>query len=80
MTVICKKPGALIASLSFAHIKSAGMVKMAPAARDSPAEPRVCTILFSSIESLRKITRMIPIDITAAGMEADIVIPTHKPK
>ncbi len=65
---------------SAAHRKSAGRVKMAPAARDSPAEPIVCTILLSRIESRRRTMRMIPIEITAAGMEAETVIPTRRPR
>ena len=65
---------------SFAHIKSAGMVKIAPAARDSPADPIVCTILFSRILSLRSSPRQIPIEITAAGMDAEIVSPTRSPR
>ena len=65
---------------SFAHINKTGSVKIHPAARDSPAEPMVCTILFSKIESLRISTRITAIEITAAGMEAEMVIPTRKPK
>ena len=65
---------------SSAQRNNAGSVKIAPAATDSPAEPIVCTMLFSRIESLRRITRMIPIEITAAGMEAETVIPTRSPR
>lgn len=65
---------------SSAHKNKAGRVKIAPAATDSPAEPMVCTKLFSRMESLRKMTRMIPIEITAAGIEAEIVIPTRSPR
>lgn len=32
------------------------------------------------MESLLKITRIIPMEITAAGMDADTVIPTLSPK
>ena len=56
------------------------MVKIAPAARDSPAEPIVCTILFSRIDSLFNSTRIIPIEITAAGIEAETVMPTFNPR
>ena len=65
---------------SFAQRNNAGIVKMAPAASDSPAEPMVCTMLLSKIESLRMITRMTAMEITAAGMEADTVMPTRSPK
>lgn len=61
-------------------MNKAGSVKIAPAASDSPAEPIVCTILFSSIEFLRRITRITPIEITAAGIDADTVIPTRRPR
>ena len=40
---------------------------MAPAATDSLAEPMVCTMLFSRMESLLRITRITPMEITAAG-------------
>ena len=36
--------------------------------------------LFSRMESFFKITRITPMEITAAGMEADTVIPTLSPK
>lgn len=58
----------------------AGSVKMAPEARDSPADPTVCTILFSRIESFFMITLMMPIEITAAGMDADTVRSTLSPR
>ena len=65
---------------SLAQINKAGKVKIVPAASDSPAEPMVCTILFSRIEFLRSKMRITPIEITAAGIEADTVIPTRSPK
>ena len=65
---------------SLAHRNRAGRVKMAPAATDSPAEPMVCTRLFSKMESRRRITRMIAMEITAAGMDAEMVIPTFSPR
>ena len=61
-------------------MNSAGSVKIAPAARDSPAEPMVCTILFSNMESLRRILRMMPMEMTAAGMDAETVMPTFRPR
>ena len=65
---------------SAAHMNRAGMVKMAPAARDSPAEPMVWTMLFSRMESRLKMKRMTPMEMTAAGMEAETVMPTRRPK
>ena len=56
------------------------MVKIAPAASDSPALPIVCTMLFSRIESRRSMKRITPIDITAAGTLADTVSPTRSPR
>ena len=53
---------------------------MAPAARDSPAEPMVWTMLFSRMESFLRMNRMTPIDRTAAGMDAEMVIPTRSPR
>ena len=63
-----------------AHKKSAGKVKIAPAAKDSPAEPIVWTILLSRMEFLRIIMRITPIAITAAGIDAETVIPTRSPR
>ena len=56
------------------------MVKIEPAARDSPAEPIVWTILLSRIESLRMMILITVIEITAAGMDADTVSPTLRPR
>ena len=57
----------------------AGMVKMMPAARDSPAEAQVCTWFASNIvESLKSILNN-NIAMTAAGIEADTVIPALSP-
>ena len=79
INAIDTKDGALTPlPFSDAQIKIAGIVKIAPAANDSPAEPIVCTMLFSRMESFFKIIRITPIEITAAGIEADTVIPTLK--
>ena len=59
--------------------KRAGNVKITPAANDSPADAAVCTILFSKMFELIKSLR-IPIDIIAAGIDAEIVIQAYKPK
>jgi hypothetical protein len=58
----------------------AGTVKITPAARPSPTEAIVCTILFSKIDALLKKIFSIAIEITAAGMDADTVVPTFKPR
>ena len=62
------------------HRKNTGMVKIAPPASDSPAEPMVCTILLSRIDFRRRITRMTTMEITAAGIDADTVMPTLSPR
>ena len=79
ISAISTKEGIAVPS-SCAHINNAGSVNIAPAATDSPAEPIVCTMLFSNMESLLNIKRIIPIEITAAGMDAETVIPTLSPK
>lgn len=79
MTAMVTREGAVVIP-SFAQRKMAGRVKMAPAATDSPAEPMVCTMLFSRMESLRRMMRMTPMEMTAAGMEAEMVIPTRSPR
>ena len=68
------------AGRSCAHRYSAGNVKIAPAASDSPADPIVWTMLFSRIESRRSTYRSTPMEITAAGTDAEIVIPTRSPR
>src|SRR4029077_1707551 len=57
---------------------SAGRVKMTPAATDSPAEPVVCTMLFSRIVDLPN-ARRIEIDSTEIGIEAETVSPARNP-
>jgi len=52
---------------------------MTPAARLSPAEAAVCTMLFSRMFDRRK-ARSRPIEMTAAGMDADTVIPAFRPR
>ena len=66
ISAISTKEGIAVPS-SCAHINNAGSVNIAPAATDSPAEPIVWTMLFSNMESLLNIKRIIPIEITAAG-------------
>ncbi len=57
---------------------SAGRVKMTPAAADSPAEPVVCTMLFSRIVDLPNARRM-EIESTEIGIEAETVSPARNP-
>ena len=57
----------------------AGMVKMTPAASDSPADAAVWTMLFSRMLLLRN-SRRTPIDTTAAGIEAETVMPANSPR
>ena len=58
----------------------AGTVKITPAANDSPALAMVCTALFSRILTSLKRLRRMSIDITAAGILAETVIPAYKPR
>src|SRR5579871_3889179 len=60
---------------------SAGIVTPTPNAIDSPADPVVCTMLFSRIVALRtpviwENNRNSVIDNTATGIDADTVNPT----
>ena len=57
---------------------SAGIVKITPAAADSPAEPVVCTMLFSRIVERPNARRML-IDSTAMGIDAETVSPARSP-
>src|SRR5712691_591179 len=54
------------------------MVKMTPAATDSPAEPVVCTMLFSRMVERPNARRML-IETTAIGIEAETVSPARSP-
>ena len=55
---------------------SAGMVNITPAASDSPAEPVVCTMLFSRMVERPKARKML-IDRTEIGIEAETVSPAR---
>ncbi len=60
---------------------SAGIVTPTPKAIDSPAEPVVCTMLFSKIvagrkPNMRENARNSVIDSTDTGIDAETVIPT----
>src|SRR5690625_5287698 len=52
---------------------------MTPAASDSAAEAAVCTILFSRMFDSWK-SRNTAIEMTAAGMDAETVMPTFSPR
>ena len=54
-------------------------LKITPAARASPEDAAVCTMLFSRMFDSRK-RRSTAIEITAAGMDADTVIPANRPR
>ena len=58
---------------------NAGIVKITPAASASPDDAAVWTMLFSRILERRKRRRM-AIEATAAGIEADTVIPAKSPR
>jgi hypothetical protein len=58
----------------FERKSSAGTVKTTPAATDSPAEPMVCTMLFSRMVELPRRLKT-AIDSTAMGTEAETVRP-----
>ena len=60
--------------------RKAGTVKITPAARLSPALAMVCTLLFSRMLTSLNISRRMIIDMTAAGMLAETVIPAYKPR
>src|SRR5229473_6080542 len=57
---------------------SAGIVNITPAASDSPAEPVVCTILFSRMVERPNARRML-MESTEMGIEAETVSPARKP-
>ena len=57
---------------------SAGSVKMAPAATDSPADPAVCTMLFSRMVALPNARSRLMLR-TAIGIDADTVRPARRP-
>ena len=58
---------------------NAGKVNIIPAANDSPADAEVCTKLCSKIlEFLKNFIKLI--DIIAAGIDADTVMPANRPR
>src|ERR1700757_2435345 len=57
---------------------SAGIVNITPAASDSPADPVVCTMLFSRIVERPNARRML-MDSTEIGIDADTVSPARNP-
>ena len=66
-------------SIQYRNSTSAGRVKMTPAASDSPAEAAVCTMLFSRMFD-RLNSRRTAIEMTAAGIDAETVMPTFSPR
>src|ERR1700690_2608731 len=54
------------------------MEKITPAARDSPADPVVCTMLFSRIVERPNARRML-MERTEMGIEAETVSPARSP-
>ncbi len=69
-----------VISRSKPRIMIAGMVTPTPKAIDSPADPAVCTMLFSRIEAFRRPIfermRKMVIEMTATGIDAETVNPT----
>ena len=59
---------------SYPSSRMAGRVKTMPAAIDSPAEPVVCTMLFSRMVDFPRVLKKATAS-TAIGMEADTVRP-----
>jgi hypothetical protein len=71
--------GAMFNGEAFIEMISAGIVKITPAAIDSPAEAAVWTMLFSRMfEFLKNLSTAI--EITAAGIEAETVSPAKSPR
>ena len=62
------------------HRKSAGIVKIVPVASDVEAEPIVCDRFASRIVPFRPNSRKTATVITAAGIDADTVMPTRRPR
>src|SRR5207247_3070928 len=60
------------------EIRKAGRVKMAPAATDSPMDPAVRAMFASGM--VRRRTRRMAIEMTAAGYVAAIVTPARSPR
>ncbi len=60
------------------EITNAGMVKIAPAATDSPIEPTVRAMFSSRIEPF--IRRSTAMPMTAAGYVAAMVMPARRPR
>ena len=60
-------------------IINAGMVYTIPPAMASPAEAAVCTMLFSKIDGFLKNFK-IPMDKIAAGIEAEVSMPSFNAK
>ena len=62
------------------HMKSAGMVKIVPLASDVEAEPMVCDRFASRIVPRVRNRRNSATVMTAAGIDAETVRPTRRPR
>jgi hypothetical protein len=62
------------------HRKSAGIVKIVPVASDVDAEATVCERLASRSVPARPKSRKAATVMTAAGIEAETVMPTRRPR
>ena len=62
------------------HRNSAGIVKMVPVASDVDAEATVCDRFASRIVPRDRVRLKTATVITAAGIEADTVMPTRSPR
>ena len=75
------KVNGTLTSVHIPRTSKDGTVKMIPAASDSPALAMVWTELFSRMEtSSNRNPRKMSMDMTAAGIDAETVNPTFKPR
>jgi hypothetical protein len=73
-TTTCRYGGAI------PHRKSAGIVKIVPVASEVEAEPIVCERLASRIVAGFRRSRKTATVMTAAGIDAETVMPTRRPR
>ncbi len=62
------------------HRKSAGIVKIVPVASEVDAEATVCDRFASRMLPPERNSRKAATVITAAGIDADTVMPTRRPR
>ena len=65
---------------TMSHMNSAGMVKIVPLASDVEADPMVCDRLASRIVPRARKSRNNATVMTAAGIDAETVRPTRRPR